>query len=99
MKKALRIAGWLTASAVLVACAGADRGDAPPSVAVYEGKLHSDDAAGSQSLLTPDGRSLVGAGVRVIEHFGRSQVSLEEIEAIKLRIAAVTGASFRARDG
>ena len=37
MMKALRIAGWLTASAVLVGCAGADRGDAPPSVAVYEG--------------------------------------------------------------
>src|SRR3546814_8089513 len=69
------------------------------SVAVYEGKLHSDDAAGSQSLLAPDGRSLVGAGVRVIEHFGRSQVSLEEIDAIKLQIAAVTGATYRARDG
>src|SRR3546814_12727143 len=27
------------------------------SVAVYEGKLHSDDAAGSQSLVAKDGRS------------------------------------------
>src|SRR3546814_14040023 len=35
----------------------------------------------------------------LIEHFGRSQVSLEEIDAIKLQIAAVTGATYRARDG
>ncbi|PZQ23538.1 MAG: hypothetical protein DI569_03530 [Sphingopyxis macrogoltabida] len=69
------------------------------SVAVYEGKLHSDDAAGSQSLFATDGRSLVGAGVRAIEHFGRSQVSPEEIDAINAQIEAVTGATFRARDG
>lgn len=69
------------------------------SAAVYEGKLHSDDAAASQSLLAPDGRSLVGAGVRAVEHFGRSQVSPEEIDAIKAQIDAVTGATYRARDG
>src|SRR3546814_11732194 len=67
------------------------------SVAVYEGKLHSDDAAGSQSLVAKDGRSLVGAGVRAIEHFGRWQVSHDELEARGAPIAAVTGPISRAR--
>ena len=37
MNLTLRMAGLVTASAVLVACAGPDRGDAPPDLAVYEG--------------------------------------------------------------
>src|SRR3546814_18245637 len=41
------------------------------SVAVYEGKLPSDHAAGGQSLLAPAGTSLVASGVGVVRPFGR----------------------------
>lgn len=69
------------------------------SAAAYENKLHPDEAAGVQDLRTPAGLSLVGAGIHPISHFGRSQVSQEEIEAIKIQIATVTGSIYRDRDG
>jgi predicted RecB family nuclease len=69
------------------------------SRAVYEDRLLSDDAAARQDLCTVDGVSLVGAGVRPVPHLGRSQVSPEEIEAIRAQIAKVVGSTYRARDG
>lgn len=69
------------------------------SGAVYEDRLHSDEAAGTQDLRTPGGVSLVGAGVQAVPHFGRSQVCPEEIEAIKAHVAMLVGSTFRGRDG
>ncbi len=69
------------------------------STAVYEDRLGSDDAAGRQTLLSRAGDDLVGAGMRAVVHFGRSQVSPEEIEAIAARIAELEGSTFRDRDG
>ncbi|BBC99509.1 TM0106 family RecB-like putative nuclease [Sphingobium sp. YG1] len=69
------------------------------SAAVYEDRLHPDDAAGTQALLGADGTSLVGAGVRSIAHSGRSQVCPEEIDAIRAHIAKVLGSTYRGRDG
>tara|TARA_R110000868_G_scaffold411785_1_gene710604 strand:- start:91915 stop:95250 length:3336 start_codon:yes stop_codon:yes gene_type:complete len=69
------------------------------SAAVYEDRLHPDDAAGTQALLGADGASLVGAGVRSVTHTGRSQVCPEEIDAIKAHIAKVLGSTYRGRDG
>ncbi len=69
------------------------------SAAVYEDRLHSDEAAGTQELRTPAGASLVGAGVRAVQHLGRSQVSYEEIDAIRAQITTVVGSTYRGRDG
>lgn len=69
------------------------------SAAVYEDRLHSDEAAGMQELCTSAGASLVGAGVRTVAHFGRSQVSYEEVDAIQARIATIVGSIYRGRDG
>jgi uncharacterized protein len=69
------------------------------STAVYEDRLRSDEAAGTQELRTPAGTSLVGAGVRCVTHFGRSQVSPEEVEAIKTQIRSVLGSTYRDREG
>lgn len=69
------------------------------SAAVYEDRLHSDEAAGRQDLRTAEGSSILGAGVRSVSHFGRSQVSPEEIAAIKAQIEAVLGATYTSRDG
>ncbi|ATY30605.1 TM0106 family RecB-like putative nuclease [Sphingomonas psychrotolerans] len=69
------------------------------SAAVYEERLHPDEAAGNQDLRTPDGRSIVGAGVRAVAHLGRSQVSPEEIAAIRTQIELVVGSTYRSRDG
>ncbi len=69
------------------------------STAVYEGRLDSDEAAGLQTLTAPDGTDLVGAGMRAVEHFGRSQTSPEEIAAIRTRIDQVVGAIYRDRAG
>lgn len=69
------------------------------SAAVYEDRLQSDEAAGTQTLLTPRGAPLVGAGVRTVVHAGRSQVSPEEIFAIRTQIDEVLGSTYRARDG
>ena len=69
------------------------------SAAVYERRLESDDTAASQRLTGVDGADLVGAGMRSVIHLGRSQVSPEEIAAIRERIELVTGAIFRGRDG
>ncbi len=68
------------------------------SAAVYEDRLQSDDTAGRQTLTAIDGTSLVGAGVRTVTHVGRSQVSPEEIDAIRAQIARVLGATYRGRD-
>lgn len=68
------------------------------SAAAYEDRLHPDDAAGAQDLRTADGASLVGAGVRSVAHSGRSQVSPEEIEAIRTQIGRVLGSTYRGRD-
>ncbi|MFA5990316.1 MAG: TM0106 family RecB-like putative nuclease [Sphingomonas sp.] len=69
------------------------------SSAVYEDRLGSDEAAGGQTLLSCAGGDLVGAGMRAVVHFGRSQVSPEEIEAVAARIAEVEGSVYRDRDG
>lgn len=69
------------------------------SSAVYETRLKSDEAAETQTLTMPDGRSLVGAGIRNVHHAGRSQVSPEEIAAVRAQIEAVLGSSYRNRDG
>lgn len=69
------------------------------STAVYEGQLGSDDAAGRQSLVSPGGLDLVGAGLRAVPHLGSSQVSPEEIDAVAAHIAGLVGAVYRDRDG
>lgn len=69
------------------------------SAAVYEDRLHPDAAAGHQDLRTPGGSSIVGAGVRAVEHLGRSQVSPEEVAAIRTQIELVLGSTYRGRDG
>jgi uncharacterized protein len=69
------------------------------STAVYEGRLGSDDAAGTQLLVSPDGVDLVGAGMRAVAHLGRSQVSPEEVDAISAHVASLGGAIYRDRDG
>ncbi len=69
------------------------------STAVYEGRLGSDDAAGAQTLVSCTGADLVGAGMRAVAHFDRSQVSPEEVQAIAARIVEVEGATYRDRDG
>ncbi len=69
------------------------------STAVYEGRLSSDDASGHQTLVSRAGEDLVGAGMRAVPHFGRSQVSPEEIAALAARIAELEGALYRDRDG
>lgn len=69
------------------------------STAVYEGRLGSDEAAGSQRLVSRAGDDLVGAGMRAVTHFGRSQVSPEEIDAVAARIAQVEGSTYRDRGG
>lgn len=69
------------------------------SATVYESRLRADEAAGRQMLVASDGTSLVGAGVHAVEHYRCSQVSHEEIEAIRTRIDALAGASYRDRDG
>jgi predicted RecB family nuclease len=69
------------------------------STAVYEGRLRSDDASGAQTLISREGQDLVGAGMYPVAHFGRSQVSPEEIHAISARVAEILGANYRDRDG
>jgi uncharacterized protein len=69
------------------------------STAVYEGRLSSDEASGTQSLVSAAGADLVGAGMRSVAHLGRSQVSPEEIEAVAAHVGALLGASYRDRDG
>lgn len=69
------------------------------SGAVYEGQLSSDEGAASQQLLASDGTSLTGAGLRPVEHAGRSQVSPEEVAAIVEAVASLIGAKYRDRDG
>ncbi|MEO1985126.1 MAG: TM0106 family RecB-like putative nuclease [Martelella sp.] len=69
------------------------------STAVYEGRLSSDHASGTQTLVSREGSDLVGAGMRSVTHLGRSQVSPEEIQAIADRIAEILGATYRDRDG
>jgi predicted RecB family nuclease len=69
------------------------------STAAYETRLGSDEAAGLQTLVSRDGEDLVGAGMRAVAHVGRSQVSPEEIDAIRLRVAELRGATYRDRNG
>lgn len=69
------------------------------STAVYEGRLHPDAAASGQDLRTAAGIALIGAGVRAVTHYGRSQISTEEIDAIETQITAVVGSTYRGRDG
>ncbi|WCT72596.1 TM0106 family RecB-like putative nuclease [Sphingomonas naphthae] len=69
------------------------------STAVYEDRLHSDDAAGRQDLRLTTGHSLIGAGVRAVSHVGRSQVCPEEIAAVRDQIKALVGSTYRSRDG
>jgi uncharacterized protein len=69
------------------------------SSAVYEDRLHSDEAAGTQTLTSAAGASMIGAGIRTVEHSGRSQVAPEEIDAILDQINIVLGSTYRGRDG
>ena len=69
------------------------------SQAVYEGRLESDEAAAAQTLVSPRGKSLLGARLEPIEHTGRSQVSPEEIAAIRGQIEAMVGSVYRDRKG
>ncbi len=69
------------------------------SAAAYEGRLASDAQAAAQALTGRDGAALVGAGLRIVPHHGRSQTCPEEIEAVRAAIANVLGARFRGRDG
>ena len=69
------------------------------STAVYEGRLRNDEAAGGQTLVSRTGVDLVGTGMRAVVHFGRSQVSPEEIDAVAARIAEVEGSTYRDRHG
>jgi predicted RecB family nuclease len=69
------------------------------STAVYEGRLESDEASGRQTLVSRDGVDLVGAGMRVVVHSERSQVSPEEIQAIAAHVAEMEGAIYRDREG
>ena len=69
------------------------------STAVYQDRLGSDASAAGQSLVSRDGTDMVGAGMRAVKHFGRSQVSPEEIDAIIARIAELEGATYCDRHG
>jgi len=69
------------------------------SAAVYDSKLASDAAAGSQTLVMRDGTTLVGAALEPVVHFGRSQTCPEEIAAIRAHVEAILGARYRDRDG
>lgn len=69
------------------------------STTVYENRLRSDEAAGRQMLISRTGDDLVGAGMRSVVHFGRSQVSPEEIDAVAARIAELEGSTYYDRHG
>lgn len=69
------------------------------SQAVYEGRLESDEAAAAQTLVSRKGTSLLGARLEPIQHTGRSQVSPEEIAAIRGQIEAMMGSVYRDRKG
>jgi uncharacterized protein len=69
------------------------------SEAVYEGRLNNDAAAASQMLVSSTGENLLGARFRAVEHFGRSQISPEEIDAIRAEIDAMIGSTYRDRNG
>ena len=69
------------------------------SQAVYEDRLRSDDAAAGQTLVARGGRDWVGAVMQRVDHFGRSQVSQEEIDGIAQLIGELEDADYRDRDG
>lgn len=69
------------------------------SDAVYESRLTSDDGAGTQTLIKPDGTSYTGAYLACVSHAGRSQVCPEEVVAIHQTIIELTGSTYRDRDG
>ncbi len=69
------------------------------SSAVYEDRLHSDEAAGTQTLTSATGASMIGVGIRTVAHSGRSQVAPEEIDAILDQINIVVGSRYRGRNG
>lgn len=66
---------------------------------VYEGRLESDAGASGQTLLGPGGVDLTGAGLRPVIHAGRSQVSPEEVAAIRDAIDDLIGTPYRDRNG
>lgn len=66
---------------------------------VYEGRLESDTGASAQTLLGAGGVDLTGAGLRPVVHAGRSQVSPEEVAAIRDAIDDLVGTSYRDRTG
>ena len=69
------------------------------SEAVYEGQLNNDAAAAAQMLVSSAGENLLGARFKAVEHFGRSQVSPEEIDAIRVEIDGLIGSTYRDRNG
>jgi uncharacterized protein len=66
---------------------------------VYEGRLVSDEGAARQAICL-DSTNL-SSGVRLVEvaHTGNRQTSVEEINAIRVHLQQLIGASFRDRDG
>lgn len=74
------------------------------SHAVYEGRLHADEAAGRQKLIfehNADPEALAESGVRFVEveHGGCAQRSQEEAERLRGAYAALLGQRWRDRDG
>lgn len=69
------------------------------SAAVYDSKLVSDAAAGTQTLVKRDGTVLIGATLEPVVHFGRSQTCAEEITVIRSHIDAILGSHYRDREG
>lgn len=69
------------------------------SEAAYEGRLHSHPIAAEQSLHDVGGNRLVGAGIRPVPSESRSQVSPEEIAAVRTIVGELVGGRFRAADG
>ncbi|MDO9589028.1 MAG: TM0106 family RecB-like putative nuclease [Brevundimonas sp.] len=70
------------------------------SRAVYEGRLHPDAEAASQTLVARDGHTaLTGARLEPVTHAGRSQVCPEEVDAIVQAVLDLTGSLYTDRDG
>jgi uncharacterized protein len=66
---------------------------------VYEGRLTSDEGAARQKILGDPTRDLSGARLVEVSHVGNSQLSPEEVAAIRHEIELFLGKTFRDRNG
>jgi predicted RecB family nuclease len=66
---------------------------------VYEGRLTSDEGAACQKILGEPADGLSGARLIEVPHAGNSQLSPEEVAAVREEIQALLGKTFRDRDG